>query len=374
MCSQQSNHVDFDLHGLVGIRLIDASPADVETISRQVGPLKRALTREPDISIRFVEKITDARPLSILGAYDAGFSDDSLYLLRSKQKTTAKVAIPFDSIGQACEIVCESGLRAVPLLIEIVNLTALANNSVPLHASGFVFQEKGYLCTGWAKGGKTETLLGFMANGAAYVGDEWVYVTENGMQGIPEPMHIWDWHLTDLPEFRHRIGRSNRWHLRTTRWLANTSSKVGSLAGKNGWLGRKFRQFDSLATKQRHVKMKPERLFGKEAFQSQATIDRILFVISHASDEYRVEPVDPMRVADRMIFSLLDERSELMEKFNMYRFAFPDRGNDFLEQSEALMRARLRSYLTDKSAFAVYHPYPVSPTRLFEAVTASLES
>ena len=39
------------------------------------------------------------------------------------------------------------------------------------------------------------------ANGARYVGDEWVYVAADGsrVSGIPEPVRVWDWHLHDLP-------------------------------------------------------------------------------------------------------------------------------------------------------------------------------
>ena len=81
------------------------------------------------------------------------------------------------------------GLPAIPLLVPIVNLTALANGALPLHASAFVHRGTGVVATGWSKGGKTEALLAFSANGARYVGDEWVYVAADGsrVSGIPSP-------------------------------------------------------------------------------------------------------------------------------------------------------------------------------------------
>jgi hypothetical protein len=102
---------------------------------------------------------------------DAGFTQDAFLILRSKHKTPAKVQIPMDQIGLQCEIVCERGLSAVPLLIPIINLTALHKGCLPLHAAGFVYNDVGALIAGWSKGGKTEALLAFMAQGARYVGD-----------------------------------------------------------------------------------------------------------------------------------------------------------------------------------------------------------
>ncbi len=106
------------------------------------------------------------------------------------------VQIPFAEIGQQqCRIVCATGLPAVPLLIPILNLTALNRGILPLHASAFRYQDVGVLTTGWSKGGKTETLLAFMDRGANYIGDEWVYISDDGrhMTGIPEPIRVWEW-------------------------------------------------------------------------------------------------------------------------------------------------------------------------------------
>src|SRR5215813_6147866 len=205
-------HVDFDLHGLAGIRLIDASPHEVAAVVRQLGPIQRPLEREPDITIRFVERLATSSRVRYLGVDEAAFTDDAFLVLRSKHKARARVQIPFEQIGGRCEIVCERGLPAVPLLIPILNLTVLNKGALPLHASAFNYRGAGVLTTGWSKGGKTETLLAFMSRGAEYIGDEWVYITDDGarMYGIPEPIRVWDWHLQDLPQYRALVGRSDR--------------------------------------------------------------------------------------------------------------------------------------------------------------------
>ena len=110
----------------------------------------------------------------------------------------------------------ERGLQAVPLLIPIVNFAALSKGVIPLHASAFAYNDVGILVTGWAKGGKTETLLAFTSKGAEYIGDEWVYLSKDGryMYGIPEPIRVWDWHLRYLPEYRSLLKGSDRARLR----------------------------------------------------------------------------------------------------------------------------------------------------------------
>src|SRR5207237_274748 len=127
--------IDFDLHGIVGIRLLNATPGDLATVSRQLGPIRATLTRSPDIIIQFVERLALTSPVRYLGVDDAGFTDDAFLVLRGKHKSRVKVQIPFAQIGGQCQITCESGVSAVPLLLAIINLTALSKGVLPMHAS-----------------------------------------------------------------------------------------------------------------------------------------------------------------------------------------------------------------------------------------------
>src|SRR6266536_429305 len=149
--SYKTNHLstettDFDLHGFVGIRLIDAKPSNLAAVKRQLGPIQVSLTREPDIVIRFVAQLQLSSSVRYLGVDEAGFTDDAFLIFRGKHATNVKVQIPFDQIGsQRCEIVCETGIPAVPLLIAIINLTALSKGILPLHASALLYNGKGIL-------------------------------------------------------------------------------------------------------------------------------------------------------------------------------------------------------------------------------------
>ena len=206
---------DFDLHGLAGVRVVDAASMPMsQSWHAQLGPLPRTLDREPDITIRFVDRIELGSRLRYLGRPRSRL--DRRRLLRPAQPQGAGRRAAADGrIGGPCEIVCERGVPAVPFLIAILNLTVLGNGALPLHAAAFELDGVGTLVTGWSKGGKTELLMAAAGAGARYIGDEWVYLTTDGtMHGIPEPIRLWDWHLDQLPAVRARLGLGDRVKLR----------------------------------------------------------------------------------------------------------------------------------------------------------------
>lgn len=361
---------DFDLHGLVGVRLLDAAAGDVAAVRRQLGPIERPLDREPDITIRFVDRLPRAGQVRLLGLDEAAFTDDAYLLLRSKHKSAARVQIPLAQVGGHCEIICERGLKAVPLLVPILNLTALAHGALPLHASAFRYQGTGVVTTGWSKGGKTESLLAFMAHGAEYVGDEWVYVSPDGRRvfGIPEPIRVWDWHLRHLPQYRARVGWTDRARLRALKALDAMGRAMRGPGLRRLPPAKLFHRLAPIVQRQLFVDMHPRHLFADGARPLTASFDRLFFVVSHESPEVVVMPCDPLEVARRMVFSLQYERGDLMGHYCRFRFAFPGRANRVLDDAEQLQRDRLTRMFADKPCHVVYHPYPVAIDELYESM------
>ena len=362
--------IDFDLHGLVGIRLLDAAAGDVAAVSGQLGLAPTTLTRRPDVVVRFVDRLPTASPVRCLGVNDAGFTDDAFLVLGAKHKTPARVRIPFERIGRRCEIVCESGLPGVPLLIDILNLTVLANGAVPIHASAFLYNGVGVLTVGWSKGGKTETLLSFMANGAEYIGDEWVYLSGDGrtMVGIPEPIRLWDWHLRDLPEFRSRVARGALARLRAIRCARRLQRLLSRGLGNRRRLGRMLSRVGALLEGQLHLDVPPKQLFGSRFGTRSAGFDRLVLAVSGEAAETVALPIAPEEIADRMAYSLQEERSRLMSYYRKFQFAFPGTANPLLEQADDVHELMLSRALAGKPARVVYHPYPVRLPALFDAV------
>lgn len=357
--ASRANWIDYDIHGRVGIRLLDPAPGDAEAVAKQLGPLRRSLSREPDILIRFVDHlpITGLRHLTL---HDNGFTDDGFFVLRSNKKA-AKVKIALDQIGKQCEIVCESGLRAVPLLLAILNLTMLAKDCVSLHASGFVYNGTGIVVTGWAKGGKTESLLSFAAHGARYVGDEWILLSADGqhMYGIPEIIRLWDWHLENLPEVRQQVKRESLLLFKAIHGLDHFQQSLNGRLG-NTFPAKLLREAMPAIKRQLNVRVDPKIIFGDRFGPFAAKPEKIFLGLSHADPETIVEAVDPSIIAKRMVASIRFEQMPFMEHYLAYKFAFPDRKNDFLEHVHELQYDLLRRALAGKEAYVVRHPYPVS--------------
>lgn len=361
---------DFDLHGIVGIRLRDATPGDITAVKKQLGPIQASLSRTPDIVIRFVDQIPFSSSIRYLGLDDVGFTDDAFFIFRGKYQARIKAQIPFQHIGnRQCQIICESGLPAVPLLIPILNLTALSKGSLPLHASAFNYNGKGILTTGWSKGGKTEMLLTFAANGAEYIGDEWVYLTGDGqhMYGIPEPVRVWNWHLQQLPYYKAMVKDKDLIRLKVLNMLINSLE----LMEKNSLIRRSklpsfITRLNSLLRRQIHVDLPPEKLFGKMVGITRGNPDKVFFVATYDSSEITVQPINPQEIIHRMVFSLQEERSLFLSYYQKFRFAFPDVSNPFIDHIEETQRKIMTNILADKEAYAVYHSYPFSLPKLFE--------
>jgi hypothetical protein len=364
--SSATNESDFDLHGIVGIRLLDAKPSDIATVKRQLGPIQKPISRQPDITVRFVDRIELSSTVRYLGVDDVGFTDDAFLVFRGKQKAHVKVQIPFDRIGSDhCEIVCESGLPAVPLLIPILNLTVLSRGALPLHASAFNYNGKGILVTGWAKGGKTEMLLAFAAKGAEYVGDEWVYISQDGqcMFGIPEPIRIWYWHLQEMPRFKASVKRKDLVRLKVLNQFVQLLERLDSGSSAPA---RLMRRIAAILKQQLYVQLPPEKLFGRTASNLSGKPETLFFVGSHADPRLTVSPIDPQEVARRIVYSLQEERKDFMSYYWKYRFAFPAKSNPLIEQAEQIQQRILLKVLEDKETYAVYHPYPVTIPDLYE--------
>jgi hypothetical protein len=367
--------VGLDLHGAVGIELVDASPVDEAVVRRQLGPLP-PLHRSPEITITFVDRLPARGPVTFIGLDDAGFDDDRFLVLRSRHKARTRIAMPLDRAGGTCQIVCERGAPGVPHLVAIVNLTALSNGLVPLHASAFEHEGVGVLVTGWAKGGKTETLLAFMARGASYVGDEWIYLSADGrMHGMPEPIKIWSWHLRELNRYRSVVPRKDRLRMRLLdriaaagRWTASGSPVRTSAAGR---LAGRIAPF---AANQAYVHLPPEKLFGANRCRNEASLDRIVFVVSNDSPETGVEHIAGTELSRRMIASNAHERLDFVAAWLKHRFAFPDRRNDVLERLESLEHEGLTQVFDRRSGLLLRHPYPVSIPTLYDALWPALHA
>ncbi len=361
--------VEYDVHGLVGVRLIDPSEGDARAVSGQLGALNQPLDREPDLIIRFVRDLPTPR-LGLIGKDQFGFTEDAFYVLRTR-KAASKVRLDFNGFGSGLEIVCQTGLRAVPLLMTLVGLLAIRKGCAPLHASAFRYRGKGILVTGWAKGGKTEALLAFTSNGAEYVGDEMILLSGDGegMFGVPEKVRLWDWHLRELPELQKLVPTRKKIIFNLIRGF----DRLHSIGARNRLL-RKAWPFQAASDalpafrRQLNLTLPPASVFGESPSGFSGTPDKVFLMMSHEGADISIESADPAEIAEKMIFSNRFEQIPFLEHYLAFKFAFPQGGNGLPDRLEEAQSAVLCRALRHKEAYVVRHPYPCSLDALYRAM------
>lgn len=349
--------VDFDIHGLAGVRVLGDAD-DERVVARQLGPLQSALAREPDIVIEFVDELATG-PLTLLGRNEWAFDSEGLIVLRGRHKSSIKARLPLDTIGQGCHVVVERGASAVPFLVPLVNLCVLANGGLPLHAAAFEANGVGVVVTGWSKGGKTESLLAALDDGARYVGDEWVHLFDGGTQavGVPEPVRVWDWYLDQLDSIRVPLGA---WGEARRRALAGGAAltRRAERIDRAG-VARLARRLHHLVDAQRHVDVPVEHLTGDLDRAQSMNVDAVVHTVSlERTGEVTLEAAAGADIAARMAGSLSFERLPLMSLYHAFRYAFPERPSALIEQADEIERARLLEFIAPRPSYLCTHPYP----------------
>ena len=357
--------MDFDLHGLVGVRVVGGTPSDVAVVRRQLGHPETPLDREPDLTVRFVERLAPS-PLTLVGIGESGYDDDAFYLLQAKGGSRRRTRMQFDRLGPGAEIVCERGIPAVPHLLATVNLLLLSHDVLPLHATALEVDGKGVLVTGWSKGGKTETLLALTSHGARYVGDEWVHLPPGGrMVGLPEPIRLWGWQLAQRPDLLASRPAAERRRLRA--W--STVSRIADAAVDRSWKGSGLaRRIAPAVGRQAYLQVTPRDLFGAVGMVPSARLDAVVLVLSHEAPETVVHVVEQGEIARRMAASLAEERAPMMVHYRQFRYAFPDRPSPLLEQASEIESRLLSERLDNVPGGKVTHPHPCDVQVLGRAV------
>jgi hypothetical protein len=358
----------YDVHGLVSIRLHDAPQHVLDAVTAELGPPASEPGREPDLTVRFVDEVHPVGYLRLLGLHQAAFDDEHFYLLDAQRR---RARVDLARLGAPCEIVCEREIARIPLLIPMLGLYLLRARHVLLHAASFVHRGKGVLVAGWQKGGKTETLLPFMAAGAQYVADEWTVVSgdEPGLHGLSNVARIWDWHFRHVPEYWACITPAQRARLRVWRGYHRLYRLLPRHDQVRSWPVRLLRQVSTEggAAWQGVDQIAPATLFGANVWTGRAPLDRVFLPVLGQHEEIAVVATSGAEVAARMVSSLEFERAALTTAYQQFRFAFPDRVNPVLDSIRDLELKVLTAALGDVPAHEIRHPYPVPLRALYDA-------
>lgn len=362
----------FNIHGVVGIEIIYAHELEARKLLRSLDPFRGDLPGPPDITVRFFDR-DDIQDWRYVGQDKAGFNGADFFVLDESGDRVSAI-IPFDDIGDRCEIWYEAGAKTTPLFKEIIRLTFLSRGYVPVHGSAFVFDYRGVLATGWARGGKTRTLLAFAKNGAKYVADDWVLLSSEDRQmfGLPGSVTLWAWQFEHIPELVPRIRPRKRLFLsiiklfdRAYRMLA--TSKLGEFVPLES-LGKLV----AMARRQLKISRSPEAIFGGFDRNPQP-LDIALLVISHTAPQIAIRPGNTQMLVRRILSTNSFEWRDLLGYYEAFKFAFPDRANPLLDDLSGRQEALLEMALEGTPTHEVLSPYPVDLDDLFQRLCEPVE-
>jgi hypothetical protein len=362
------------IHGIVTIA-VDGAPPDVESkIWRLFGPSAGDTTSPPDIHISFTDRLPRTPGLRYVGLNEAAFDEERFYLLDAQGR---RIQIDLTQVAGPLTIRCERGVTEVPLLIELVAHALLRKGHVLLHSASFVYQGKGVVATGWRKGGKTELLLSFMANGAHFVSDEWTIVSphEGLVRGLATIAGIWDWQLRSLPVYWSRLDAADRYRLQVLRAYRRLYRSLPRRNRPSGGVRRILHELgqETGPSWLAQVRPQPEQLFEGRLWSGGAPLDRVLFGIMGDGDEITTRPIDTAEIAARMVASQAFERRTLGAAYDEFKFAFPNTRSAAIEDAAALERDLLVHALGGAVAYEVVHPYPVSLPQLYRVAAPLCE-
>jgi hypothetical protein len=362
---------DFNLFDIIRIRLVNPDQKHIDFITNLTGVQTSKCEEIPDIKITYRDKIS-ANNITLIGL-DAGFDETNFYVL-VKNVDTSKAIIPFDKIGEKCEIICEADLVNIPLLHEIILFSFLKKNWVAIHSSSFVFNGKGALILSWSNGGKTSTLLSFLKNGAEFVSDEWTIISEKGesLHRLPSELSIWEWYFKDIKNILPKINIQQKINFS----LIHAILKINDLSKKFGFQDLEFfKIINRLGVRLKNnlrIHVRPKNLKNIKIASGKTKLDLVLFTVSSLDEDIKIQKILENDVIERMVQSNKQEYEDLFSHYAKFRFAFPDKRNVLIDNFEETHKKILASCFLGKDIYKVIHPYPVPIDKLYNILEKKL--
>lgn len=366
---RETGVVDFDVQGVVRVRTLDAGPADLAAVRREIGPPGPPSPHAPDIVVRFVDALSPER-IRLVDRGTVAYAPDSVYFLDSPGgRPRARVTLGRRP-GQAF-IVCRRGAGRVPFLSNAADLAALFRGWAPLHASAWVSRGRGVLAAGWPHCGKTGALLAACERGAALVGDDRIFLSRDGsrMVGLERPITLRDWHLTQLHLPDAGIGPVRRALAGTWPVLDRIAARVGSDAanGRGSWVGSAHRALGRVR-RRLGAQADPGRLAGHGGTLREARPDVLVLLETHRDASVAVRRIDPSTAARRLAAVLEVELMPALSAHIAFEYVAPGRGWTGIRAAPGLAARHLREAVAGRPAYMVRHPYPCSLDELHDVI------
>lgn len=217
----------------------------------------------------------------------------------------------------------------------------LDSETALVHASGVTLDGETTLFPAWRGGGKTNTLLSLLREGADYMADDRLWVSADGeAQGFPLSVNLQPYNIDSFPEIE--ITHDNvkdEARAMAYQFIDERVNKAGSVFEKGiHFLNNKFlkdthRSFTDVGS-----------LFPQSSYVDRSSVDNIVFLQAAPSNEsVRVEPIsidDAVSAVSAISFYEWNERLE--EYFRAYDALVP--GGTMVAELQAVVDAEERIF------------------------------
>jgi hypothetical protein len=359
MTGQPPLFQEYNVHDVVSIRANGAFSSEASWLER----FRSTLDGQADIHIAIDDAVSDS-PLRYIELNQYGYSESGFVML-TEGKNPKKIRIPLEDVGTQFTIHYEPGTRTIPSLEGLVNLTAIAKGTLPLHAAAFCHNQKTILASGWPQGGKTSILLAFSLHGAQYISDDWTYLTPSQhVLGLPLPMTLRAWQLEQIPRIKQRIGTRKHFRLRALKYLRSAAELIAqmnspqSLTSASAKIVRRLEKYENIS-------VAPELVFAECSSAISRSVDMIFLPVSHDSPEIYIEEVSSERGLAHLHQIQMYEWAPILAAYQAYQAVVPEKHNHFLETLPNTLRDLIAARLRDIPIYRVYHPHPVNLDALF---------
>ncbi len=367
--------IEYDIHGILGLRIVGASLPSARFLAREMDPLTPSmLTSDPAVSlITSSETMPDGARQYLGNAGDfqeCAFTSSDFWLRDGNEM----LRIPFDSIGNSCELRHTPGFslrRVLSYARPILQVSLLANNAVAVHSAAAVHEGKGILFAGWAESGKTEAMLAFLHMGSSFVSDKWTILSGDGntMHNFPTPVTVRQWVLDRLPGLSENLTTAEQWRARAgsiaAALLVRARAKRGLKAVAN-FVG-------PAVNSSSRVSVPPSQLFGHSKsfpvpLSLSAPLRKIFFLVTGENREVSVRAAAPHDVAHRLVRCGEYERRGLLGLYTKFKYAIPDRASSVMDEVRERESAMLSRILESKEVFLVETAFPFDPMVVYAAL------
>ena len=253
------------------------------------------------LSIYAVDKIdvTKTINISVYMKYD----EERIYLCDRNDKICESLFGLFSR--NQVNINCEIGFSYSDILAYIVKpylrFKLIENGMAFIHASSFVYDDKGYVIAAWAHTGKTGTLLAALKNGAKFMGDDLTVVNIHGeILPYPVPINIFDYNLKQGKGLLIKKRLSSRIKMGVAGLIANVFLLLNKTF-RNPKMKYLFYAGSIFFQNSAHVAVFSEAINGLEEYQGKIKIHK--FVLLERGEKLRrhsVENVDNELISKRL--------------------------------------------------------------------------